>query len=137
MRAGIGAGIAVAADHNAGTGAVLDSPATVSVSATANKAAAQTDASWLLTQVSLPATATRSAGEPAGDEGQLAHPSIGPVATPNVVDGHSWWVLPGVRSEVLAYIRAHPPAGTTIAFSGSAATRGSSADHRLPICELT
>lgn len=43
---------------------------------------------------------------------------------PNVVDGHAWWVLPGVRSKVLAYIRTHPPAGTTIAFSGSAATHG-------------
>jgi hypothetical protein len=116
--------MAVAANYNAGTGAVLHSPATVSISATANEAAAQTDASWLLTQVSLPVSATRKAGEPAGDEGQLAHPSIGPVATPNVVDGHAWWVLPGVRSEVLAYIRAHPPAGTSIAFSGSAATRG-------------
>ena len=63
--AGIGAGIAVAANYNASTGAVLHSPTTVSVSATANEAAAQTDASWLLTQVSLPAGATRSAGEPA------------------------------------------------------------------------
>jgi hypothetical protein len=122
--AGIGAGIAVAANHNARTGAVLHSPATVSVSATANEEAAQTDASWLLTQISLPASATRSAGEPADDEGQLEHPSIGPAATPNVVDSHAWWVLPGVRSEVLAYIHAHRPPGTTIAFSGSAVTRG-------------
>ncbi len=122
--AGIGAGIAVAANHNARTGAVSHSPATVPASATANEAAAQVDASWLLTQVSLPASATRSPGEPAGDEGQLAQPGTGPAATPNVVDDHAWWALPGVRSEVLAQIRAHPPAGTTIAFSGSAATRG-------------
>jgi hypothetical protein len=129
--AGIGAGIAAAANHNARTGAVLHSPATIPASATANEAAAQIDASWLLTQVSLLASATRSASEPAGDEGQLAHPGTGPVATPNVVDSHAWWVLPGVRSEVLAYIRVHPPAGTTIAFSGSAATRGRTMSESL------
>jgi hypothetical protein len=128
---GIGAGIAVAASRNAGTEAVLHSPATIPASATANQAAAQADASWLLTQVSLPPNATRSAGEPTGDEGQLAHPGAGPAATPNVVDSHAWWVLPGVRNEVLAYIRTHPPAGTTIAFSGSAATRGSTTSESI------
>ncbi len=121
---GAGAGIAVAADRSAPTGAVSDSATTVPASATANEAAAQADAWWLLTQVPLPAGATPSAGEPAGDEGQLARPDSGPAATPNVVDDHAWWVLTGVRSEVLAYIRAHAPAGTTIAFSGSSATRG-------------
>lgn len=122
--AGVGVGVVVeeaagAAQAGPVSGPTMSSPTT----AEANEAAAQADAAWLLTQVPLPVGATRSAGKPAGDEGRLAHPDVGPVTTTNVVDDHAWWVTSGARGEVLAYIRAHPPAGTTIAASGSTATR--------------
>lgn len=120
---GLGVGVAVEANSAAQAGPVSGPTTSTRAAEEANEAAAQADAAWLLTQVPLPAGATRSAGEPAGDEGRLAHPGVGPVATPNVVDDHAWWVTPGARGEVLAYIRAHPPAGATIAASSSTATR--------------
>jgi hypothetical protein len=128
---GIGVGAAIKANGTTQGGAVPGSAISVTASAAANEAAAQTDAAWLLTQVPLPAGATPSASEPAGDEGRLAHPGSGPVATPNAVDDHAWWILPGVRGEALAYIRAHSPAGSTIASASSAATHGTTTSESV------
>jgi hypothetical protein len=89
------------------------SAAAVSGTAAENEAAAQSDAASLLTELALPAGASLSSVEPAGDDSLLAHPGVGPPATPNVVDDHAWWIVPGTPAEVLAYIRAHLPAGTT------------------------
>lgn len=54
----------------------------------------------------------------------LAAPGSGPPATPNVVDEHAWWVVPGVRADVLAYIDAHPPAGSAPRGVGSGGSYG-------------
>jgi hypothetical protein len=50
--------------------------------------------------------ATRSATEPAGDAGVLARPAQR-YATPNEVDDHAWWLVPGDPATVLAYLDAH------------------------------
>jgi hypothetical protein len=34
------------------------------------------------------------------------------------VDDHRWWVVPGSREAVIAYVQAHPPAGSELLFSG-------------------
>jgi hypothetical protein len=98
--------------------AVSASASAVAVSKTAaeNESAAQAEAASLLTQLPLPSGATESAIEPAEDDSLLAHPGFGPPATPNVVDDHAWWLVPGAPAEVLAYIRAHLPAGITRPF---------------------
>jgi hypothetical protein len=115
--AALGAG-AVASDGDADgatarSASVPASGAAVSRTAAENEAAAQSDAASLLTELALPAGASRSSVEPAGDDSLLAQPGVGPPATPNVVDDHAWWIVPGTPAEVLAYIRPHLPAGTT------------------------
>jgi hypothetical protein len=92
--------------------------------AAANRDAARADAAGLLGEVSLPAGATESSSEPAGDEGLLRHAGAGAPATPNVVEDHAWWTVPGSRGEVMAYIRGHAPSGSVRVSSGSGGTRG-------------
>lgn len=94
-----------------------------SESAAANQAAAHANAVALLGEVSLPAGATESSSEPAGDEGLLA--GAGGPDTPNVVEAHAWWTVPGSRAEVMAYVRGHPPNGSAPISSGSGGSRGS------------
>jgi hypothetical protein len=116
----IGAGgVTVAADGGARGASGPGLRAVVGGSARANRAAAQADAASLLTRLLLAAGATQSSIEPAGDGGYLGHPGEGSQATPNLVEDHTWWVLPGARTEVVAYIRAHPPAGSAPVLSGS------------------
>jgi hypothetical protein len=105
-----------------GTQAV--SAVAVSESAAANQAAARADAAALLGEVSLPAGATEFSSEPAGDEGLLAHAGAGGPDTPNVVEAHAWWTVPGPRAEVMAYVRGHPPNGSALISWGSGDTRG-------------
>ena len=100
-------------------------------SAAANQADARAEAAVLLGEVSLPAGATESSSEPA-DEGLLAHAGAGAPDTPNLVEDHAWWTVPvspvpGSRAEVMAYIRGHPPSGSTLISSGSGGGRGSTA----------
>lgn len=67
-----------------------------------NKAAAEADAQGLLGFVSLPPSATPEA----------AHAQEGPPfvpATPNLVDAHALWIVPGPPSEVLRWVRTHLP----------------------------
>ena len=110
----IGAGAISVADANDAR-AVLASASEAAVARTTaeNESAAQSDAGSLLSELPLPSDATQSAIEPAEDDSLLAHPGVGPPATPNVVDDHSWWLVPGAPTEVLAYIREHLPAGAT------------------------
>lgn len=75
-----------------------------------NRAAARADAATLLSTLALPAAAEPSATEPAGDHGLLATAQRAP-ATPNLVDTHAWWVVPGTTEGVLTYFQSHPPAG--------------------------
>jgi hypothetical protein len=83
-----------------------------------HRAAARADAAVLLSRLRLPPGSSASAVEPAGDGGQLARPAVGPAATPNVVDRHAWWRVPGAPAAVLAYLGAHPPAGARRFLSG-------------------
>jgi hypothetical protein len=106
-----------------GTQAV--SAVATSESAAANQATARTDAAALLGGVSLPAGATEFPSEPAGDEGLLAHAGAGGPDTPNVVEAHAWWTVPGPRAEAMAYIRDHAPSGSVLISSGSGGSRGS------------
>jgi len=110
----IGAGAISDTDANDAR-AVLASASGAAVSRTAaeNESAAQSDARSLLSELQLPLGATQSAIEPAGDDSLLAHPGVGPPATPNVVDDHAWWIVPSAPAQVLAYIREHLPAGAT------------------------
>lgn len=96
----------------------------VSESAAANQAAARADAAALLGELSLPTGATEFSSEPAGDEGLLAYAGAGGPATPNVVEAHAWWTVPGSRAEVMAYVRGHPPNGSALISWGSGDTRG-------------
>jgi len=66
----------------------------------------------LLAELPLPPGSSESATEPAEDGSLLAHPGMGPPATPNAVDEHAWWLVPGAPPEALAYISARLPAGT-------------------------
>jgi hypothetical protein len=87
-------------------------------SATGNRARASAEAAVLLGELALPAGAVASASEPAGDGGVLARPSYDE-ATPNLVDAHAWWTVPGSAADVLAYVAAYLPPGAK--FSGSSA----------------
>lgn len=86
--------------------------ATTQPTAAANESAAQAEAASLLAELPLPPGATQSSTEPAEDDSLLAHPGA-MLTNPNLVDDHTWWVLPGAPADVLAYIRAHIPTGMT------------------------
>ncbi len=87
-------------------------------STAANEAAAHTDAAALLARLTLPAGAQSSVAEPSGAGAALANPGDRP-ATPNLVDDHAWWLVPGRPAAVLAFIKQHRPAGSTLDETGS------------------
>jgi hypothetical protein len=89
-----------------------------------NAQAAQTDAASLLASLNLPSGAVVQPAEPAGDDGTLAQPASGLPATPNAVDDHAWWVVPGTPSQVITYVKSHPPAGGAPGFSGGGSGGG-------------
>jgi len=115
-----------------GTWSASPSRSTIAAShvGAANEAAARTDAASLLGALSLPAGATRSPVEPAGDGSVLAQPGSGPPLTPNVVDESAWWLLADAPAAVLAYVQAHPPAGSrrVLASTGSTGTNGTNVE---------
>jgi hypothetical protein len=82
-------------------------------SAASNEAAARADAVRLESKLALPASARASSVEPDGDHSALAGPWSFP-ATGNLVDLHQWWLVTGSPRSVLAYIRAHPPRGSSL-----------------------
>ena len=85
---------------------------TATRTAAENEAVAQAEAAVLLRELSLPQGATESTTEPPEDDSLLAT-AIQRPGTPNLVDDHAWWIVPGPYAEVLAWIRAHPPAATS------------------------
>lgn len=85
---------------------------------------AQSDAQALLGLLRLPAGASVSPAEPAGDGGVLARPGVGPAATPNAVDVSESWTTPGSPHEALAYITAHLPDSPTVSTHGYAGGPG-------------
>ena len=80
-------------------------------SARANRRAAERDAARLFAHVVLPAGATVSAGEPAGDHHYLSRPGQVPAAV-NVTDRHGWWTVPEDPALVSAFVGRHQPKGT-------------------------
>jgi hypothetical protein len=110
-----GAGIAAAMDGVSES----RSPAPRPGSAAANEAAARADATSLLAKLPLPSGATQSATDPTGDGKALAYPAGGTAATPNAIDDHGWWVVPGSAGAALTYVKAHPPPGSSPGMSGS------------------
>jgi hypothetical protein len=113
----IGVNAVSAAGGSSARGASPSRAASVEQTSTANESAAQTAAASLLTELSLPANASQSAAEPSGDESVLAHSGSFP-ATPNLVDDHAWWLVPGAPAEVLAYVNAHLPSGSRVSSTG-------------------
>ena len=102
-----------------GVGIAIGSPASKPEPTSAsNRSQAQTDASARLAALNLPPGAQGSSTEPVGGGSALANPA-GTPATPNLVDDHGWWVIPGSPQSVIAYIDAHRPAGSTHGLSGS------------------
>lgn len=90
---------------------------------------AERDAEVLLRSVVLPAGAARLSGEPGASHGALA--GEGPREGPDLdmVDRHAWWRIPGSWRTVLAFIRAHPPAGSRQFTAGGSGT----GDHETSV----
>lgn len=93
------------------------------VSKAANRRAAVRDASERLATLQLPPGALRTSGPPSGSGSALKSPPIEP-STPNLVDRHAWWVLPGQPLEVLAWIKANWPTGSKLDLESSEDKRG-------------
>jgi hypothetical protein len=89
----------------------------------ANRLAAAGDTEQLLGRLALPEGSGVSSRELSGGGSTLAQPVLG-LATPDVVDRHAWWVVPGSPQTVLAFIQAHPPAGSNLSSSGTGGSRG-------------
>ena len=99
--------------------------AVASSGAAANEVAARSDARSLLARLRLPTGATRSAVEPVGDAGALAHHAVGLLATPSEVDVVAFWTLRASPHAMLAFVKASPPAGSKLWVSGSGSGPGS------------
>jgi len=79
----------------------------------ANKAAAREAAANALQKVVLPAGAARTETSPW--RGSVA----GALASLHLIDIHQDWRVPGAPRRVLGWIKAHPPAGSTVFSTGS------------------
>jgi hypothetical protein len=99
-------------------GTVSAAPSKPVPTSASNQRAARLDAAKRLRSLGLPAAATRSPTEPAGDGGWLK-PLHALTATTVNADVHAWWLVPGGPDSVLAYIKAHPPAGSKLYTTGS------------------
>jgi hypothetical protein len=89
----------------------------------AAKADAARDAARLLGRLRLPAGATESNGPPAGAGSALVSPSIAP-ATPDLATRVAYWSVPETPTAVLAFVAAHPPAGSRKYVSGTSGLYG-------------
>ncbi len=80
--------------------------------------AAVRDAQRRLAGLRLPPGARRVSGAPGGSGDALQSPSFEP-ATPNLIDLHAWWTVPGNPLETLAWIKKHPPSGSKLKIESS------------------
>ncbi len=76
---------------------------------------ARNAAAGLLAQVHLPAGSMSVSSAPAP---VLTTAALSPMS-PNLIDESGWWTTPGTVADVLTYLKAHPPAGTTGPVTGS------------------
>jgi hypothetical protein len=93
------------------------------LSEAANRRAGASDGHRLLGRLLLPPGTRRLQRAPRGGGRALAHRGPG-AATPNIVDQHAWWVVPGRPQDVLAFVRARRPSGALSELSGSTSLRG-------------
>ena len=93
----------------------------VAATPASNRSAAESDTSALLASVKLPDGTASVAQEPVGDGGALADAAMKPVAQ-NLVVKTAFFRSTTSPADVLAYVRANPPAGTTLGVSGSGDT---------------
>jgi hypothetical protein len=85
---------------------------------------ANREADDLFASLRLPPGATASPTAPAGTGGLLDAPPASTSAPTVTVYRHEWWVEPGRPGDVLAYVRAHPPAGAKVTTTGASAEPG-------------
>lgn len=84
---------------------------------------ARREARRLFATVRLPAGAVASSRLPAGANRVLAQPGSRP-GTPDLVDLHRYFIVPGQPSAVLAYLEDHPPRGAKEDGTGSYGVKG-------------
>ena len=84
--------------------------------------AARVAAQWILGQLQLPPGASRAQSDLSAS--QLAMPGTRP-GTPDLVDLHSFWRVPGDHFSVFEWISDHPPAGSELRESGASGRNGS------------
>jgi hypothetical protein len=97
----------------------------IAVSPASNRARGRTEAARLLRLIELPPGAVASASDPAGNH--LSQPGLDEL-TPNLLDAHAWWTVPGNSATILAYVAAHLPAGAKLSSTG-----GSSGPNTVPV----
>ena len=88
--------------------------ATASAAAGSPRQRAVADAARIIASFPPPPGAVRT-----GLIASLTAPGEGPAATPDVATATQWWRAPGRPQTVLAWIRAHVPAGFTLGGTGS------------------
>ena len=120
--AGLACAVAVAV-LEVGGGATRVAQAAADAGAASNKAAARAAAARILNDVRLPAGATRVSADP-GVSIWLKYSVAGVPATPDVVDYHRFWRVPGDPHAVIDWIEAHHPAGATTSSTGSESRDG-------------
>jgi hypothetical protein len=119
--------VAGAAGAAAGVAAGGSAPAMHTHAAAANRRAARHDAARLLAKASLPAGAVTSARDPSVHK-VLGHPAFSS-ATPALVDPHRFWlVADSDPNTVTSWLKAHPPAGSSVGTTGTIAGPGYSVD---------
>lgn len=121
--ASAGAAGAAKADHR--SQASRSSAERVATGRAGQRRAAEAHARRVLSELRLPPRARRVAVDDSRLS-MLGAPEESP-PTHQLVDLHSFWLLPGAPQRVIAWIEAHPPAGATLAVKN-----GVSADHGQP-----
>jgi hypothetical protein len=99
------------------------SNATDRIRRTRARRAAARDAQRRLEGLRLPPGAKQVSTAPSGSGDALQSPFSEP-ATPNLIDLHAWWTVPGSPLEALSWIKKHPPSGSTLKFEGSSENHG-------------
>ena len=84
-------------------------PSAVATSGASREQATRDAMQALLAKVVLPPGSQVAAAAPVP---MLTAPAVTQLST-NLVDVSGWWTMPGTVDGVLAYLKAHPPAGTT------------------------
>jgi hypothetical protein len=121
MRAITSAAIVVAVA--AGAAAAATGGPTHARTPSSNERAAHAGARHLLAEVTLPAGAVVSRSDPSLHR-LLARPSES-IADTELIDRHRFWRVPGTPTAVLAWVKAHRPAGSSVVgTSASSSPRG-------------